>query len=239
MSNEKTVNVIPNGDTLVIREGEAPQVFTYEGFKYTADSTDSLITLVQSKGSNSNSVIAYNERGINVILDDTVKDREQDRLSYCYKHSIQYQEWKRILEGQAFEQKGFIDFLKRREPNEVADVDVLLAAIQQFKYVTNITGDFTYDDRNNYTFAIKVGDAEGTVRLPQLIYANIEVFNESGFTQVLELEMEVKKPKGENEKPLFGLHCPKLARYLQDAVAYEVDKVKKELDGYLIVAGSI
>ena len=136
-------------------------------------------------------------------------------------------------------QKAFIDFLRRREPGEIENSDFLIAAIQNFKYVTNITGDFTYDDRNNYTFAMKVGDAEGTVKLQQIVIANIEVFNESEFIQVMEIELEVQKPKNEGEKLAFLLHCPKLSRYSKKAVDNEIEVVKAELDGYLIVAGNI
>ncbi|MEN6567159.1 MAG: hypothetical protein ABFC57_12765 [Veillonellales bacterium] len=239
MSN-KTFNVITHGDALVIREGQAPEVFQYNGFRYNANSTPALIALVQSKAVKENAVIAYDEKGFQAILNDKVVDREQDRITYIFKKSQQYKEWKNILEGGCmFNQKQFLDFLRRREEGEINAIDSLIANVQGFKYVSNITGDFTFDDRNNYTFAFKVGDAEGTVKLPQYLVANIEIYNESGFTQEIELELEVEKPKAEGEKPLFALHCPKLPRYLQLAVDYEIDRVKKELDGYLIVAGDI
>ncbi|MDD4601485.1 hypothetical protein SDC9_04169 [bioreactor metagenome] len=241
MSNqEKTINVTPTGDILVIREGVAPDVFQYNGFKYTADSTPALISLVQSKSVKEHCVIAYTENGFQAILNDQVFDRKQDRITYGFKKSQQYKEWQQILEsGFVFNQKQFIDFLRRREPDEIIHVESLIAAIQNFKYVTNVSGDFTFDDRNNYTFAFKVGDAEGTVRLPQFIYADIEIYNESDFVQKMELELEVQKPKSEGERLLFALTCPKLPRYQKEAVKYEIDKVKTELDGYLIVAGSI
>ena len=129
--------------------------------------------------------------------------------------------------------------MRRREPGEIDNIENLIASIQNFKYVTNITGDFTYDDRNNYTFAFKIGDAEGTVRLPQFITANLEIFNESELLQSIEIEIEVQKPKNEGDKLAFLLHCPKLSRYLKTAVEYEIDFVKNELDGYLVVAGNI
>lgn len=234
------INVTPVGDTLIIREGQAPKIYEYSGFQYTADSKASFIALVQSKSVKESCVISYNESGFKAILDDEVVDRRQDRVSYDFKKSQQYQEWKSILEGGCvLGQKSFIDFLRRREPGEIENIETLIASVQNFKYVTNISGDFTFDDRNNYTFAIKVGDAEGTVRLPQVVEVNIEIFNESEFIQTMELELEVQKPKGEGEKLAFYLHCPKLSRYSKKAVEYEIDFVKDELDGYLIVAGNI
>lgn len=234
------VNVAPVGPVLEIRQGDAARVFNYKGYQYTANSTDSLIKLVMAKGSKGDSVISYNDDGIKVILDDTVVDREQDRIGYSFKHSLQYDEWESILtRGCAFDQKEFIKFLQRREDGEVQEIESLMASIQQFKYVTQITGDFTYDNNNNYTFGFKIGEAEGTVRLPQLLYVNIEVYLESGLEQMMEIELEVRRPKSETEKPTFVLTCPKLSRYLKAAVDYEITKLKTELDGYLIVAGNI
>lgn len=239
MSN-KDIQIVPQGDTLIIREGQAPQLFVYNGFNYTADSTPALIALVKSKSVKENCVLAYNDKGFMVILDDKVLDRRQDRIAYNFQKSLQYKEWAEILEdGLVFDQKRLIDFMKRREAGEVDHVDNLIAALQNFKFVTNITGDFTFDDRNNYTFSYKVGEAEGFVKVPQLVTAHIEIFNESDFEQVMEIEIEVRKPKEQGEKPLFALTCPKLSRYLKEATQIEIDTVKRELDGYLIVAGNI
>jgi hypothetical protein len=239
-NTEKQINVNPSGEVLVIREGEAAPIYVYKGFSYMADSTDSLISLVKAKGAKANVIVAYNDAGIEVILDDTVVERKQDRLAYKFKNSIQFEEWEKILtRGCSLDQKEFIKFLQRRETGEIDNIESLMASIQQFKYVTNIAGDFTYDDNNNYNFAIKIGDAEGTVRLPQFIFAKIEIYLESGLVQTMEIEMEVIRPRGEGEKPMFNLSCPKLSRYLQEAVDYEIKKLKKELDGYLIVAGNI
>lgn len=234
------VKVVPNKDgELVIRTGDAVRIYHRKGLKYAAYSTDSLIALIISKGSKDNSIIAYSDDGVEVILDDTVHDRDQDRLEYSFKHSQQYREWEKILNGVAIDQKAFIKFLQRREPDEVEGIEILMAALQNFKFVTNITGDFTYDDRNNYTFSIKIGEAEGTMKLPQMILANIEIFNESQFVQQLEIEVEVVKPRSEGEKPTFLLTCPKLARYKRAAVEHEIGKLYDELDGYLIVTGQI
>ncbi len=143
MSNHE-INVIPSGDTLIIREGSANDIFQYKGFKYTADSTDSLVALVKSKADRVNCIIAYNEKGFNVIVNDDVYHRPQDRLVHEFKKSQQYQEWATILERSAvFNQKDFIDFLRRREYGEIDEIEALIAAIQNFKYVTNISGDFT------------------------------------------------------------------------------------------------
>ncbi len=238
--SKQQFNITPASDALIVRHGEAPKIFVYDGFSHTADSTESVIALVRAKGVQPNTVIAYNEKGIKVILDDTIRDRSQDRVTYNFKLSQQYEEWKSILtDGIVFDQKQFIKFLQRRQPGEIENIEQLIVSLQQFKYFINISNDYTYADDTNYTFAIKIGEAEGSIKLPQMIQANIEVYNESGFFQVMEIELEVYKPKSQDEKPMFSLSCPKLKRYLKSAVDYEIEHLKTELKDYLIVAGNI
>lgn len=236
------IELAVSGETkeVILREGKAPEIFVYDGFHYAAESTESLIALTKSKGNKPNVIVAYNQTGVKVILDDLIFTRHKDIISYEFKRSRQFEEWKSILlKGQVFDQKSLIDFLRRREEGEIIEIESLLAAIQNFKFVTNITGDFSFDDRNNYTFAIKVGDSEGTVKLPKYIFACVELYNESNFRQTIELEVEVQKPRGEGEKPMFLISCPKFSRYDEEALKNEVDTIKGGLEGYLIVAGRI
>jgi hypothetical protein len=106
--------------------------------------------------------------------------------------------------------------------------------------VTNIEGDFSFEDRNNYTFNIKVleSKAEGTIRIPKTFEARIELLNGSGFVQNIEIEVEVSRPKDQNEKPGFKLSCPKFNKYWNLAKKNEFTKLTELLPGYLIVLGS-
>ena len=196
---------------------------------------------MKEKSVKENAVISYDEEGMQAILDDKVIDRQKDSINYAFRISQQYKEWKGILNdrGSAFTQKGIVDFLKRREEGELEGIENLLASLQNFKYVTNISGDAGYEDGNNYTFAIKVNDVEGSTTLPRVIFPEIEIFNESGFTQMMEVEIEIIKPKNSEEKLTFRLSCPKIDRYVKAAVDFEVERLKKELDGYLIITGKI
>ena len=236
MEKEFNLNVTPNGQDIVVRHGEAPKVFVYDGFKYLVHCAESFVELVKAKCPSKNCIVSYSGAKISALADDTVIARKQDYIDYSFITSDQFNEFKAVLD-KPLNQKQFIDFLKRREPGDISDIESLLVAIQKFKYVLNISGDLAYDDNDNYTFAIKIGDAEGTVKLPQYVMANIEVFNEAKFFQFMELELKVIKPRSESEKLMFMLECPKLSRYLRSAMLREVEVVKKGLEGYLIVAG--
>jgi hypothetical protein len=165
-------------------------------------------------------------------------DRPQDRATYGFAFSDTFLEWKGIV-GQPMNQKSFVDFLKRRPAEELPVVEPLLAQVQNLKLMTEIVGDYTYDDANNITFMFKTKDGEGMTKLPSVIVINLVLLNESDFSQPVEFELELRKPKSENEKPMFLITCPKIQRYIKTAIEHEVDKLKKALEGYLIMAGNI
>ena len=230
-----------NGE-LIIRTGTARNelpLHNYQGFQYNAHSVQSFVDLVKEKSSGTDRcVIFYNESGFFAILDDTVKDRNHDTVAYNFCNSVLFQEWAQIVtKGMVFEIKSFSDFLKRREPDEVDDIDSLLYAVQNFRYVTNVQGDFSFEDRNNYTFNIKVDEAESTVRVPKILVVSMEIFKDSGYFQDIEIEIEVHRPKSQEERPGFYLSCPKYKRYLDRAKQHECDRLPDLLPGYLIASG--
>ena len=236
------INVTVAGDTLTVREGNAPEIFQYEGYHYRAHSADAFVNLVSDRGAAPGCIIAYNDAGFQAIMDDFLQTRDKDKVTYGLTNSVQYEEWEGILKkGETFQQKQFLDFLRRREPGEIENMEALVAAIQKFKFVSTVTFESEFEDPENRSFVFKVGDMEGTVKLPQSITVNIEVYNESGYTIPMEIELEVVRPKSDGEKLRFSLTCPKLARYLKLAWENEVSDVHDKLEdkGFLIIAGKL
>lgn len=234
---EKLASLSPDGKVMVYG-GEAPEIFQYHGFQYEASSVKGFVELVKAKGVQDRAVVFGHGKGFYAVLDDSVQDRELDTVTMPFTYSVICREWLQILEsGQVLNLKEFIDFLKRRNDGEIENIDELIYNIKNFKYVTNISGDFTYDNRNNYTFMVKAQDAEGTVRIPQSFIIKCEIFKDSGREQMMEIELEIQKPKSPGEPLLFQLSCPKFPRYLQDAKEELYDSMKKELNGWLVVEG--
>jgi len=237
MEQREQINVCAKPGEIVIRHGQAKPLFEYRGTDYKTKTVQGFASLVKAKGNRDHAIVFFGINSATAILDDRIQDREQDIVSYNGQRSVQYDEWLPILKGTGFSQKELIEFLQRREDGEVPEKEALIQQLKNFRYVTNITGDFTYDSANNYTFSVKVGEADGTVRIPQTLVANIEVFLDSGFTQEMEVEIEIVKPKSESERPRFDLSCPKLNRYLKKANDHELERLHEELDGWLVVAG--
>lgn len=142
--------------------------------------------------------------------------------------------------------KSTLPAISRRAIGSYADdftvkVDVnekLLIAVRNFKYVTQTEGDFTRTDDDNYVMSIKVKEAEGTLKMPRFIFVNMVILNESQFTQKIEVQLDIIKPKDEGDKLSFKLSCPIMNRYIKDAIKSETDSIKSELTNYLLLSGT-
>ena len=235
------IEVKTNEKEVVIREGKAPDVFQFKGRTFVANSHNSFVELVKNKtkANKAAAVVAYNEKSIRCLVDDTVREHPFEYIDFSYKYSVSAIEWLDILtRGRSFDHKEFIDFIKCQDTT-IQDLDNLLTCVKNFKYAIKIDGDFSYDDNNNCTLMIKKGETEGTIKIPQYVYVMLDLFEESGFTQVIETELEITRPTSEKDRPRFILTCPKFKRYEKAAKDNLVEYIKKELIEYLVVAGSI
>lgn len=240
MSNDTTLHVKTQNDTLVLRTGEAEKIYQYKGYEYYPRTAESFIKLLHAKGNKENSIIFIDDERAIAIMDDTVRDRKQDEVIYGFQLSEAADEWRQALiadDPLIIGIKDFADFLKRRPEGEVIEIDKLLYAVQNFKYVTNTAGNFSFEDRNNYTFNIMVNDAEGTVKVPKVITARLELLEASGFVQDIGMEIEVNRPKDPKDKPYFVISCPKFQRYWLDAVRHARETIAAALPDYLIIDG--
>ena len=235
--DEMKVNVTPAGDHVLVQTMEL-QEYIDPGFHYALKSIQSVIDLVKTRGTRELSFLFYTDKQIQVLLDDQVTKRQKDTAVYYFEASDLLQEWKTVIGGNTLDQKKFIEFLKRRD-NELAEVEALISSLQTLKLASEIRFDGDYDDRNNYNFAIKVKDFEGNTKLPNMLTIHIPLINESDFVQDIEIELEVIKPTGEGQKPLFVMTCPKFDRYWKQAVKHEIEVLKKALPGYHILAGTM
>lgn len=213
-------------------------VFKPNGAAYKLDSIESVAALVKAKGSQEHTVIFYNDDTVGVILDDSVMDRPKDYATYAFRLSDELSAWNALF-GRTIDQKSFVSFLKQRKPGEIENVEDLMAKIQNLKIATEIIGDYQYDDNNNFTVMFKTKDGENNITLPSALNLHLPFLYGSNKVIDIEVEMELIKPKSENEKPCFKLGCLKYDQYLKEAVDYEVERLKNMLPGYLVLAGSI
>lgn len=238
MSEDMKIVVNPTGDHVLVQTMELKE-YINPGFHYILESIRSVIDLVKARGTADFSFLFYTDSQIQVVLDDRIEKRQKDTARYEFETSDLLDEWQRLFD-KGIDQKQFIEFLKKRDTEkELPETESLIASLQNLKMATEVRWDGDYDDRNNYNFAIKVKDMEGNTRLPNMLTACIPLINESALEIDVEIELEVFKPKGEGEKPMFRLTCPKFDRYWKQAVKHEIEVLKDALPGYHILAGTM
>jgi hypothetical protein len=234
LMNDDAIHVKTERDKLHIIRSTLP-IFQYQGFQHVVEDTDSVIGLVKRYGAPENTLIFVNKDRIHVIFDDTIQDRPQDTAECEFVLSDQANDWHRHLSN-SIEQKKFIDFLRCRPEEEIENLDALLAAVKVLKITTEIIGDYELDDRGNITFMYKSREKEGKCSIPSVINVRIPMLN-NGSVMSIEMELEIIKPKSEQEKPAFKITCPKWSRYYKEAVEAEIEKLKRALPEYSILAG--
>jgi|GEM_PF-1167163 len=222
---------------ITIRKQNLPIPYVYEGQQYALASIEAVAQLVKIKGSQERTVIIYSEEGVKVVLDDTVQHRTQDTARFSFEYSDEWNEWRWFVSNNQISQKDFVDFLRKRDMYEVTGGDELIAKIQNLKIATEIVGDFTYDDNNNVSVMIKIRDKEQAVKLPREIEVWFPLVRNTGNRFNLKFDLELFKPKAENEKPYFTLTCNNFDKNYRRAVEAEIKKLKDMLPEHLILAG--
>lgn len=240
MSNGEHVYQIGDGTKeLVVRHGQAPNIFQYNGFQYAVDTTTSFINSVLKLANKDTAVVAYQKEELRVfaVLDANVQDRPQDGISLQFKISRELKSWLSVCDAR-IDQKALVKFLEVQKASGL-DVDLLIGSLKQLKFMTQTTGDYSFDDNNNYTFSFKVGDAEGIAKIPAQIVVKLPILMDGTLVTDVTFEIEFLKPKAENEKPGFVITCPLLQAIKDQAVDEELSEIHKHLDGFLIVAGKL
>jgi hypothetical protein len=243
---ETKINICPKEGTEVIRIITEPlqerKINEWNPKTYNLYSMKSVISLAQTKGSRANTVISYSDVSVKVILDDSIQDRPLDRAVYCFEKSQQLLDWEKIFD-KALPQKDLVDFLKRRADSEFIESEFarekLISQVQKIKFITEIKGEFEYDDNSNISVMYKeTNGTEGIMQLPGQINICITLLNESDWLGEMFVELELIKPKAEGEKPVIKLTCPKLKSHMLENIMYEVNKLKTALPEYLILSGN-
>lgn len=236
MSEE--IQIIQNGEKVnIVKESFAQrQVHDWNPKKYKLNSINAIVDLVKIKGNKENTVILYDDKGIDIILDETVKNEPLDHCLYQYAYSLQFRDWNSIF-GRAMDQKMAVEFLKSRTPGEINEVESLIANIAKIKLVTTIAGEYSDDNEGNITSIFKEKNGkEHKLTIPKEIVCTMPVFQETEEVQMI-FEVKLIKPKHDDEKPLIIFNCCRKDYYIQATALIEVEKLKKHLEGYLILSG--
>lgn len=164
------------------------------------------------------------------------KDREKDAVTYSMQYAPEYKPWMNLFNNR-IGHKDFVKFLTEAAIDDPT-LEPLLVAVRSIKIDAVVSGEFTYDDNNNFTVVFKQADGEKATKLPREFYVSVPVFEDSIAPSDIRICMEFLQPKNEADKPAFVLTCPHKERVEREAREAIVDYIKGELNGgFLIVYG--
>ena len=223
---------------VVLREGSAADIFQYKGFSYKTANTESFIATLIKYGNMKSTVIANNEDSMKAVLDHDNQDRPHSWASLSWDMSAEAKRWRSIM-GKQLLQAQFVKFLEREARISGSPVvENLLAQMKGLKINAQIIGDYSMDDRNNYTFMYKIGDLEGCSRIPALLQIHFPMLD-GGRTEAVDIEIEFIRPSNATDKPMFLLICPTWDDIMQGSIDYEVAEVRAAFPGWLLIKGTL
>lgn len=232
------VKVLTDGKEVILREGKAPDIFQNNGYCYDTTNTESFVAAIQKFGSKENTVMAAGGDSVKAIVDCTIKNRPQDIIRLRWEASPEAKRWKAVM-GKQLVQAIFVKFLEREvRISQSPVVESLLAQLKMFKVSAQIIGDYSMDDRNNYTFMYKIGDAEGQTKVPSLIQMEFPMIDE-GRKEKVDIELEFIRPGNSNDKPAFCLTCPTWEDIVRESINFEVQEIIAALPGTLLIKGAL
>lgn len=216
--------------------------YHYKGVRHTLESVPAIADLLTKHGSAEKSIIYFNEKNINAILDQTIQDRPFDTVVYSFEASPQAEDWLKVFD-EKLGQKDFIKFLKSREPGEIPDIERLMAQAQKITGNFKVISESTYIDSNNMGIVYKIEDAngkttdEGKLDLPTKLLITMPLLKESLEFFTIEVDLELTKPV-DGRPPYFIMSCPRWTTFWRQAVYVAVDDLRDRLPDYLIIAGN-
>ena len=232
------VNLMGDQKELSVRTGQAPDIFVYKGFTHETTTTDSFVSALKRFGTQENTVMAADGDRIHAIVDCTVEGRPQDTIKQKWAPSAEALRWKDVI-GKKMIQAQFVKFLERETRlNSLPVLELLLAQLKTLKVNTQIIGDYSMDDRNNFTFMYKTGELEGTTKIPALIQIPMPLIDD-GRIETVDIEIEFYPPQNAGDKPQFAMICPTWADLVQESVDFEVEQIRKALPGWLLLNGRL
>ena len=219
MGSEKEATV-----TIITGEALTPErEYKYRGMSHSVASTNSFIDFMLKYGNKETSIVDISRTQMSAILDESIRDRNQDTLSYPIVASEYFRSFCKQT-SEPFTQHSLSCFLDKFANYIDGAVD-LKSTIQIVKISAGIKMENVDTDDK---YKVISGTIPKTMTVTMPIYKGGETIR---FTTNFEMII----PEKADEKIKFQISFPFLEEILQQAFDLEFEKVKKGLPGYLIL----
>lgn len=168
------------------------------------------------------------------ILDEKVRDRDQDTLDYPIVQSDYFKSFCTLTAGD-FTQNQLSAFLDKFE-NFIEGAAELKTTIQTVKIAAGIKIE-SIDTDENYKVSTEVKNNVTSSTIPKKMVVTMPIYK-GGEVVKFFTNFEMILPEKADDKIKFKISFPFLEEILQQAFELEFEKVKKGLPNYLILEKS-
>ena len=227
MGSEKEATV-----TVITGEALTPErEYKYKGMSHSVASTNSFIDFMLKYGNKETSIVDISRTQMSAILDESIRDRNQDTLSYPIVASEYFRSFCKQT-SEPFTQHSLSCFLDKFANYIDGAVD-LKSTIQIVKISAGIKME-NVDTDDKYKVSVEVDNKVTSGTIPKTMTVTMPIYK-GGETIRFTTNFEMIIPEKADEKIKFQISFPFLEEILQQAFDLEFEKVKKGLPGYLIL----
>jgi uncharacterized protein YfdQ (DUF2303 family) len=200
----------------------------------------SVVAYLRKWGDASKGTIYWTDKQVVVLLDETdltTGRGQQDKLVYGFERPVVAEKWLQAV-GKEYTHKDFQRFLELRW-NEIIGGADFFAKISTLSLSKSITYDAKLSDDHTYSVSFKSDAGPDVAKLPKVIEVDIPLLKGSAKTYRLQLRLTFDVPTDDKESPTFSLAWDDREALIEKAASDAVAELATELDGWLIVNGSV
>lgn len=201
---------------------------------YGVGDMNSFVTYVHKYGDSKDGIIFYSSAGLFMFFDE--KNRVET-VTLNFKKSIELEAFL-YTDGieRSFDQKSFAKLIETF-PECIEDHQALLPNVQHIKMDATVDFESKIDD-TDHIFLYKEKGGTQTAKLPKRIMLILPYFEGSENKVTIQADLEVYRPKSEDERLRFTLSNPRYQATEREAIELEVSTAKKALSKWFFVKGA-
>lgn len=231
-----------HGERHFVRKGEGYEEVTkplpepvriHRDRVYRLNDTESFIKYVGKYGNPKKGIIFCGENDLNMFFDEVSR---AEKIHLPFSQSLEVMTFLGKTGTKEFTQKEFVKALETF-PDVVEGGNILLPNVERLKIETEVNFESNIDQRD-HVFMYKERDGSQTARIPKQIVLTLPFFERSSNQTLITADLEIERPRSENEKPKFTLVNPRHERTLREAFNAEVVLIKAALKDWTFVCGN-
>lgn len=230
-----------HGERHFVREGDGYKEVTnplpepiriHSDRLYQLNDTESFIKYVGKYGNPKKGIIFCGKNAITMFFDEVSRE---EKIFLPFTHSLELTTYLGPTGRKEFTQKDFVKALETF-PDVVEEHRFLLPNVERLKIETQVDFESNLDQRD-HVFMYKEKDGSQTARIPKQIVLTLPFFERSKNKVVITADLEIERPRSEDQKPKFILINPRHERTAREAFEVEVEDIKTALKDWTFIWG--